>query len=48
VNGESGNLFDDHYNDQWDAYYHGRTFKLPFSATAVQQAGQHHLTLEPQ
>jgi penicillin amidase len=48
VNGESGNLFDDHYNDQWDAYYHGRTFKLPFSAAAVQQAAQHHLTLEPQ
>jgi len=25
VNGESGNIFDGHYNDQWDAYYHGRT-----------------------
>ena len=47
VNGESGNLFDDHYNDQWDAYYHGRTFKLAFSAAALQQAAQHHLTLEP-
>ena len=48
VNGESGNLFDDHYNDQWDAYYHGRTFKLPFSATAVDHAVQHRLRLEPQ
>ena len=48
VNGESGNIFDEHYNDQWDAYYHGRTFVLPFSQDAVQRAGAHHLRLEPQ
>jgi len=48
VNGESGNVFDEHYNDQWDAYYHGRTFALPFSQDAVQRAGVHHLRLEPQ
>ncbi|MGA9566056.1 MAG: penicillin acylase family protein [Candidatus Korobacteraceae bacterium] len=48
VNGESGNLFDDHYNDQWDAYYHGRTFKLPISTQATEQAAQHHLVLQPQ
>jgi penicillin G amidase len=48
VNGQSGNIFEEHYNDQWDAYYHGRTFVLPFSAPAVQQAGVHHLRLEPQ
>ena len=48
VNGQSGNIFDDHYNDQWDAYYHGRTFPLPFSTDAVQQAAAHHLRLEPQ
>ncbi len=47
VNGQSGNIFDEHYNDQWDAYYHGQTFVLPFSAAAVQQAGVHHLRLEP-
>jgi penicillin amidase len=47
VNGESGNIFDDHYNDQWDAYYHGRTFKLPFLQDTVQRAGVHHLRLEP-
>ncbi len=47
VNGQSGNVFDEHYNDQWDAYYHGRTFALPFSAAAVQRAGAHHLRLEP-
>ncbi len=48
VNGESGNLFDDHYDDQWDAYYHGSTFKLPFSSGAVEHDTRHHLRLEPQ
>ncbi len=48
VNGESGNPFDEHYNDQWEAYYNGRTFKLPFSTQATQQATQHHLILQPQ
>ncbi len=47
VNGQSGNIFDEHYNDQWDAYYNGRTFTLPFSQPAVQRAGVHHLRLEP-
>ena len=23
VNGQSGNIFDEHYNDQWNAYYNG-------------------------
>ncbi len=48
VNGQSGNIFDDHFDDQWDAYYHGRTFTLPFSPEAVEKAAQHHLRLEPQ
>jgi penicillin amidase len=48
VNGQSGDIFDEHYNDQWDAYYHGRTFALPFSPAEVQQAGVHRLMLEPQ
>ena len=48
VNGESGNIFDDHYNDQWDAYYHGRTFVLPLGQDGGEQhAGVHHLRLEP-
>jgi penicillin amidase len=47
VNGQSGNIFDGHYNDQWDAYYHGRTFTMPFSAEAVQREGVHHLRLQP-
>ena len=48
VNGQSGDIFSEHFNDQWDAYYHGRSFPLPFSTSAVQQAGVHHLRLEPQ
>ena len=48
VNGQSGNLFDEHYNDQWNAYYHSQTFTLPFSPEAVQSAAQHHLKLQPQ
>ncbi len=48
VNGQSGNIFDEHFNDQWDEYYHGRSFPLPFSSKAVQQAGVRHLRLEPQ
>jgi penicillin amidase len=48
VNGQSGNIFDEHFNDQWTSYYNGRTFPLPFSTQAVQQAGVHHLRLEPQ
>ncbi len=47
VNGQSGDIFDEHYNDQWDAYYHGRTFTLPFSENAVQRSAAHHLRLEP-
>jgi acyl-homoserine lactone acylase PvdQ len=47
VNGQSGNIFAEHYNDQWNAYYNGRTFALPFSQQAVQRAGVHHLRLEP-
>jgi penicillin amidase len=48
VNGQSGNLFDSHFDDQWDAYYHGRTFKLPFSPGAVDRVTEHRLILEPQ
>jgi penicillin amidase len=47
VNGQSGNIFDEHFNDQWEAYYHGRSFTLPFSPQAVQQAGVHRLRIEP-
>jgi penicillin amidase len=48
VNGQSGDPFDEHYNDQWEPYYRGRTFPLPFSDDAVQRAAAHHLKLVPQ
>ena len=47
-NGQSGNLFDEHYDDQWDAYYNGRTFKLLFSTGAIEATTRHQLTLVPQ
>lgn len=47
VSGQSGNIFDEHYNDQWDAYYHARTFSSPFSIEAVKQTGLHHVVLQP-
>jgi penicillin amidase len=48
VNGQSGNLFDEHYDDQWDAYYHGRTFTLPFTPEAVAKSARHRVQLVPQ
>jgi penicillin amidase len=28
--GQSGHWFSKHYNDQWDAYYSGRSFPMQF------------------
>lgn len=47
VNGQSGQIFSPHFNDQWQAWYWGRTFAQPFSAGAVEAAHRHSLTLEP-
>jgi penicillin amidase len=33
--GESGHIASFHYRDQWDAYYNGRSFPMPFSKTEV-------------
>jgi hypothetical protein len=33
--------------DQWNAWYQGYTFSLPFSKTAVENATTHRLMLEP-
>jgi penicillin amidase len=46
VNGESGQIFSPHYMDQWNAWYGGTTFTLPFSPAAVKKAKAHVLTLE--
>jgi penicillin G amidase len=47
VTGQSGNFLSPHYMDQWDAWYTGYTFVLPFSKTAVENAARHRLMLVP-
>ena len=47
VNGQSGNLFSPYFNDQWNAWYTGATFALPFTAQAVERSTAHRLVLEP-
>ncbi len=47
VTGEAGNFFSPYYMDQWNAWYGGSTFTLPFSKAAVQASRVHELTLEP-
>ncbi|MBS1802568.1 MAG: penicillin acylase family protein [Acidobacteria bacterium] len=45
--GESGNPYSPYYRDQWDDYYNGRTFPLPFTSEAVSANAQHTLHLLP-
>lgn len=47
VLGESGNPLNPYFRDQWDAYYNGRTFPLPFTTAAVAAQTQHTLRLVP-
>ena len=47
VTGQGGNFLSPYYLDQWNAWYEGTTFPLPFSAKAVQAARAHQLTLQP-
>lgn len=47
VIGESGHLLSPHYKDQFNAWYEGTTFKLPFTQAAVEAAANHKLTLQP-
>ena len=48
VNGQSGNLFSPNFNDQWEAWYTGATFALPYTTEATQHSAAHRLMLEPQ
>jgi len=48
VNGQSGHLLSPYFNDQWDAWYHGTTFPLPYTEAAYSKTVQHKLTLIPQ
>ncbi len=47
VLGESGNPYSPYFRDQWDDYYNGRTFALPFTPGAVSSHAQHTLRLLP-
>jgi penicillin amidase len=47
VLGESGDPFSPYYRDQWNDYYGGTTFALPFSDAAVAAQTQHTIRLTP-
>jgi len=47
VTGQGGNFLSPYYMDQWQAWYEGTTFTLPFSEKAVQTSKTHQLILEP-
>ncbi|HXY51856.1 MAG TPA: penicillin acylase family protein [Terriglobales bacterium] len=47
VTGQAGNFLSPYYMDQWQAWYEGTTFALPFSPQAVEKAKAHELTLKP-
>lgn len=47
VTGQGGNLLSPYYMDQWQAWYEGSTFQLPFTPQAVHAAASHTLVLEP-
>src|SRR5579863_5062020 len=47
VLGESGNPYSPYFRDQWNDYYNGRTFALPFTPAAVAANTQHTLRLLP-
>jgi penicillin G amidase len=47
VTGEAGNFLSPYYMDQWQAWYEGSTFMLPFTTQAVNATAAHQLTLEP-
>jgi penicillin amidase len=47
VLGESGNPYSPYYRDQWNDWYGGTTFILPFTQTAVAAQVRHTLRLLP-
>jgi len=47
VSGESGNFLSPYYMDQWQAWYTGYTFKLPFSSSAARDSATHRMILQP-
>jgi penicillin amidase len=47
VTGQAGNFLSPFYMDQWNAWYQGYTFNLPFSPAAIAKTRAHQLVLEP-
>jgi penicillin amidase len=47
VTGQGGNFLSPYYMDQWQAWYTGFTFTLPFTPHAVDSTAAHHLVLDP-
>ena len=47
VTGQGGNFLSPYYMDQWEAWYAGTTFVLPFSPGSVEKAKGHELVLRP-
>ncbi len=47
VTGQGGNFLSPYYLDQWQAWYEGSTFPLPFTAQSVNATAAHRLVLEP-
>ena len=48
VTGEAGNFMSPYYMDQWQAWYEGTTFTLPFTPQAVNARAAHRSILQPQ
>jgi penicillin G amidase len=47
VTGQGGNFLSPYYMDQWQAWYEGSSFALPFTSQAVNATAAHKLVLEP-
>ena len=47
VLGESGNPLSPYFRDQWNDWYNGKTFPLPFTAPAIAAHTKHTLRLTP-
>jgi penicillin amidase len=45
--GESSDPFSPYFRDQWNDWYGGTTFALPFSQAAVASQARHTLRLLP-
>ncbi len=48
VTGQGGNFLSPYYMDQWQAWYGGSTFTLPFTGKAVEASKSHRLVLDPE